>query len=94
MKGTKDKTLYKLFQIIGERLTIPTLFMRVAKPDENSERDSLMVQWLGLGAFAAVGLGAVPGWGTKTPQAEMFIRTKQTRAVRGREVTSQCYVSD
>ena len=28
-----------------------------------------MVQWLGLGAFTAVGLGSIPGWGTKIPQA-------------------------
>ena len=28
-----------------------------------------MVQWLGLCALTAVGLGSIPGWGTKTPQA-------------------------
>ena len=28
-----------------------------------------MVQWLGLGAFAAAGMGAIPGRGTKIPQA-------------------------
>ena len=30
---------------------------------------SLEVQWLGLGAFIAVGPGSIPGWGTKIPQA-------------------------
>ena len=30
---------------------------------------SLAVQWLGLGAFTAVGLGSIPGPGTKIPQA-------------------------
>ena len=31
--------------------------------------NSLAVQWLGLGAFTAVGPGSIPGWGTKIPQA-------------------------
>ena len=28
-----------------------------------------MVQWLGLGAFAAEGPSSIPGWGAKIPQA-------------------------
>ena len=28
-----------------------------------------MAQWLGLSAFTAKGLGSIPGWGTKIPQA-------------------------
>ena len=28
-------------------------------------RNSLSVQWLGLGAFTAGGLGSIPCWGTK-----------------------------
>ena len=32
-------------------------------------RSSLAVQWLGLCAFTAVGLGSIPGRGTKIPQA-------------------------
>ena len=31
--------------------------------------NSLMVPWLGLGAFTAVGPGSIPGQGTKIPQA-------------------------
>ena len=31
--------------------------------------NSLAVQWLGLCAFTARGLGSIPGWGTKIPQA-------------------------
>ena len=31
--------------------------------------NSLEVQWLALGAFMAMGLGSIPGWGTKIPQA-------------------------
>ena len=28
-----------------------------------------MVQWLGLHTFTAEGVGSVPGWGPKIPQA-------------------------
>ena len=31
--------------------------------------NSLAVQWLGLHAFTTEGLGSIPGWGTKIPQA-------------------------
>ena len=31
--------------------------------------NSLGFQWLGIGAFSAVGLGSIPGQGTKMPQA-------------------------
>ena len=31
--------------------------------------DSLAVQWVGLRTFTAKGVGSVPGWGTKIPQA-------------------------
>ena len=30
----------------------------------------MAVQWLGLGAFTAMGLGSTLGWGTKIPQAK------------------------
>ena len=29
----------------------------------------MVVQWLGLRAFTTKGMGSVPGWGTKIPQA-------------------------
>ena len=32
---------------------------------------SLVIQWLGLGTFTAVGLGSIPGQGTKILQAAM-----------------------
>ena len=35
----------------------------------NEGGNSLGAQWLALGAFTAVGLGSVPGRGTKNPQA-------------------------
>ena len=31
--------------------------------------DSLEVQWLGLHALTDKGLGPIPDWGTKTPEA-------------------------
>ena len=36
---------------------------------EAAPGNSLAVQWLGLGAFTAKGLGSIPGQGTKVPQA-------------------------
>ena len=36
-----------------------------------------MVQWLRLGAFTAVGLSSVPGWGTKIPQAVWCSKKKK-----------------
>ena len=38
-------------------------------PKEFSEGNSLVFWWLGLVAFTAKGLGSIPGWGTKIPQA-------------------------
>ena len=37
-----------------------------------------MVQWLGFCAFTAEGLGSIPSWGTKIPQARQ-------KKKRGRE---------
>ena len=39
------------------------------KLSELRYRNSLAVQWLGLGAFSAKGPGSIPGRGTKIPQA-------------------------
>ena len=38
---------------------------------------SLVVQWLGLCAFIAEGLGSIPGWGTKIPQAVQCGKKKE-----------------
>ena len=35
----------------------------------NSQGDFLVVQCLGLCALVAEGLGSIPSWGTKIPQA-------------------------
>ena len=32
--------------------------------------NSLAIQWLGLHAFAAGGMGSIPGWGTKILQVQ------------------------
>ena len=36
--------------------------------EKTSGWESLVVQWLGLGASTVMGLGSVPDWGTKIPQ--------------------------
>ena len=38
--------------------------------------NSLVVQWLGLCAFTAEGVGSAPGWGTKIPQAMWHCQKK------------------
>ena len=45
----------------------------------NSTVHSLVVQWLGLGAFTAEGLCLIPGWGTKIPQAEWPKKRKKEK---------------
>ena len=45
--------------------------------------DSPVVQWLGLHASTAEGLGVIPGWGTKIPQIKWqghFGKAKITNA--------------
>ena len=37
--------------------------------EETKGGNSLEIQWLGLGAFTAMGLGSIPGQGTKILQA-------------------------
>ena len=39
--------------------------------------NSLALQWLGLGAFTAVCLGSIPGWGTKISQATRCSQKKK-----------------
>ena len=41
--------------------------------------NSLAVQWLGLGVFTTVGLGSIPGRGTKTLQAAQCDQKKRVR---------------
>ena len=36
-----------------------------------------MVQWLGLCSFTAKGLGSIPGWETKIPQAMWYRKKKK-----------------
>ena len=43
----------------------------------NQVGNSLVVQWLGLGTFTDMGLGSIPGRGTKIPQT-MLCRRKHT----------------
>ena len=42
---------------------------------------SLVVQWLGLSAFTAVGLGSTPGQGTKIRQAAQHSQKKKKKTV-------------
>ena len=37
--------------------------------EDETTRNSLAVQWLGICAFTAEGLGSIPCWGTRIPQA-------------------------
>ena len=57
--------------------------------------NSLVVQWLGLGAFTAKGLGSIAKLGTKIPQAEQRGQKKKKIKIKkkknGRRVCSHMY---
>ena len=42
-----------------------------------------MVQWLGLCASAAGGMGSIPGWGTKIPHAARHSQEKKQEFLDG-----------
>ena len=46
-------------------LSSQDMYHRISCSEQFMSRTSLAVQWLGLGTLTAVGLGSVPGWGTK-----------------------------
>ena len=55
-------------QVMLESVVFLMRYWRSPFKDEFSG-NSLVVQWLGLRAFTAEGLGSIPGRGTKIPQA-------------------------
>ena len=55
----------------------------VAPEDRDNDRNAGGVQWLRLSAFTAVGLGSVPGRGTKNPQAAWHGQKKKKRNAGG-----------
>ena len=46
--------------------------------------DSLVVQWLGLLTFTDEGMGSIPGWGTKIPQAAQRGQKKKKKKIAGK----------
>ena len=50
--------------------------------------NSLVVQWLGLRAFTAKGVGSVPGWEIKILQAMQYGQTEK------KKIFSFCYLPD
>ena len=52
--------------LIHENLFAPDGHFQMKRRAQGS---SLAVQWLGLHASIAGGMGSIPGWGTKIPQA-------------------------
>ena len=44
---------------------------------EENTGNSLAVQWLGLHAFTAMGLGSIPAWGTEIPQDTQWSQKKK-----------------
>ena len=47
--------------------------------EDGEGENSLLVQWLGPLAFTAEGLGSIPSWGTKIPQAMRHGQRKKGR---------------
>ena len=56
----------------------PILFLKVSIHIICINGNSLLVQWLRLGTFTAVGPGSIPGRGTKIPQAAWHGQKKET----------------
>ena len=54
------------------------LFARNYHKKITKRGNSLVVQWLGLCAFTAKGLGSISGWGTKILQSACCSQTKKT----------------
>ena len=52
-------------------MMFPTLLVRHRDSElfQKTKKNSLVVQWLGLSAFTAKGMGSTPGRGTKILQA-------------------------
>ena len=48
--------------------------------------NSLVVQWLGLSALTAMGLGLIPGQGTKIPQASSVAKKKKKKIHTAKQV--------
>ena len=46
-------------------------------PGIRTDRNSLVVPWLGLRASTAGGLGSIPRWGTKIPHAHGSAKKKK-----------------
>ena len=56
--------------------------MTLALTSKNKIETSLSVQWLGLQALTAEGVGPIPGPGTKIPQAAVWPKQKQNKKKR------------
>ena len=60
-----NHSLFKHFPF-DEKFTLMSVFFTIKN---NAAGNSLVVQWLGLRASTAWGMGSIPGWVTKIPQA-------------------------
>ena len=71
-----DRTSESPMELLKQSVSGPALqseFVGLGDPSIRSFKsspggNSLVVQWLGLRALNAEGVGSVPGWGSKIPQ--------------------------
>lgn len=56
------------------KLNINTIYFKFFKTSD--EENSLAVQKLGLCAATAGGMGSIPSWGTKIPNATLYSQNK------------------
>ena len=62
----------------------------IKKKKKKTLGNSLVVQWLRLHTFTAVGLGSIPGRGTKIPQAVLHGQTnKETLNITNKSKNKQ-----
>ena len=62
-------------------------------PGIRTDRNSLVVPWLGLRASTAGGLGSIPGQGTKIPQAAWCGKKQTNKTKQNRQGRAHRYIN-
>ena len=75
--GANSMLVWKLSLVLANRITG---YLKKKKKKQTMGK-SMAIQWLVLHAFTAGGVGSIPSWGTKIPNATRLGQTKQNIVV-------------